>query len=218
MKMWGYHEDFDVMIGLNGCSLWDNLNKQESSYFIMKKEYIKETVDLMRPFDSNPSIYLNGGQVFLKEDETMKHYKRIGDIPIIKANSVDDLYAQDNAKIMFRIDENQMAEAENWIAEHPNENFAGFKTCPDLLEFSDPRANKAYALIRFCEAHKIDLSEVIAFGDTSNDNEMIQAAGLGVCLRNGSDDTKAVADVITEQACDDEGWADFMEKNIREWR
>ena len=123
------------MIGLNGCSLWDNLNKQESGYFIMKKEYIKETVDLMRPFDSNPSIYLNGGQVFLKEVETMKHYKRIGDIPIIKANSVDDLYAQDNANIMFRIDENQMAEAEKWIVEHPNETSQGLKHARIYLNF-----------------------------------------------------------------------------------
>ena len=52
------------------------------------------------------------------------------------------------------------------------------------------------------------------FGDTSNDNEMISVAGLGVCLLNGSDDTKALANDITDLTCEEEGFADYVEKHI----
>lgn len=30
----------------------------------------------------------------------------------------------------------------------------------------------------------------MAFGDTSNDNDMLKVAGCGVCMINGTDDTK----------------------------
>ena len=60
----------------------------------------------------------------------------------------------------------------------------------------------------------MSLEEVIAFGDTSNDNEMLKVAGTGVCMLNGSDDTKACADIITEKTCLEDGWADYMENHF----
>ena len=53
------------------------------------------------------------------------------------------------------------------------------------------------------ELHHIDLADVWVFGDTSNDNEMIRMAGLGICMENGSEDTKQIADMITEKPCDE---------------
>ena len=95
---------------------------------------------------------------------------------------------------MFRVKAEDMPEIEKWVNAHPSENYLGVKTQSIMMEFCDKRINKAYALKKFCEIHDIKLSEVVAFGDTSNDNEMLQAAGLGVCLKNGSEDTKAIAD------------------------
>ena len=47
--------------------------------------------------------------------------------------------------------------------------------------------------------NNIALEDVAAFGDTTNDNDMIAISGTGVCMCNGSDDTKAIADFITEK-------------------
>lgn len=48
----------------------------------------------------------------------------------------------------------------------------------------------------------------------TNDISMLQVAGVGVCMLNGSEDAKAAADLITEKSVEDEGWADFVEKHI----
>lgn len=64
---------------------------------------------------------------------------------------------------------------------------------------------------KFCEKHQISTAEVMAFGDTTNDHTMLELSGVGVCLKNGSDDTKAIADIITDYPCDEDGWARFME-------
>ncbi|MCD8327150.1 MAG: Cof-type HAD-IIB family hydrolase [Lachnospiraceae bacterium] len=220
MEMWGY-DDFDVLVGMNGASVWDGVDRKEYSYFQMKKEWIKDTFDLMAPFESSPSIYLDNAQVFLKEDD-LKEYQRMfksmgdekGMIALRLAKGKEELYAQDNGKIMFRVDEKIMPQVEAWVAAHPNDYYTGFKTQPSLMEFCNKNISKAYGMEQFCKMHGFGLEDVAAFGDTTNDNEMIQAAGWGVCMANGSDDTKAIADEVTEVACDDDGWADYMEKNF----
>ena len=55
---------------------------------------------------------------------------------------------------------------------------------------------------------------MVAFGDTTNDNDMLQYSGLGVCMSNGSDDTKAIADDITKCSNDKDGFAQYMEENF----
>ena len=50
----------------------------------------------------------------------------------------------------------------------------------------------------------IDPSEVIAFGDSENDIEMLRAAGIGVAMDNGTPECKAAADYVAPD-CDDEG-------------
>lgn len=42
------------------------------------------------------------------------------------------------------------------------------------------------------------MEDVFAFGDASNDLEMIKAAGVGVAMGNATDELKAVADYVTD--------------------
>jgi len=42
------------------------------------------------------------------------------------------------------------------------------------------------------------MEEVIAIGDSYNDRDMIELAGLGVCMENGNPDIQAIADYITK--------------------
>lgn len=52
-KIWGLSFEFDFVIGMNGSELWDNTHQKEYSYFKLKKEWIKEIIEFMRPFKSN---------------------------------------------------------------------------------------------------------------------------------------------------------------------
>lgn len=46
--------------------------------------------------------------------------------------------------------------------------------------------------------------EVMAFGDSHNDMEMLQAAGIGVAMDNATDECKSAADYITD-SCENDG-------------
>ena len=129
---------------------------------------------------------------------------------------IEKFYERENAKIMFRMNKEYVLEAEEYFKNNPNPYYNGFKTQDTLLEFADYRIKKSYALEKFCELQNISLEEVVAFGDTTNDNDMIEKSGIGVCMLNGSEDTKAIADYITDFDNDHDGLALFMEKLLQE--
>ena len=56
--------------------------------------------------------------------------------------------------------------------------------------------DKGRALEKVCEHLGIPLADSVAFGDSMNDIEMIAAAGLGICMENGSRTLKEKADDI----------------------
>ena len=54
-------------------------------------------------------------------------------------------------------------------------------------------------------------------GQLIEDEELraqIKGAGIGICMANGTDDTKALADMISEYPCNDDGFARFVDKYI----
>lgn len=80
------------------------------------------------------------------------------------------------------------------------------------MEVNDKMANKGSGLAALCAHLGIDLSEVMAFGDASNDMTMIAAAGIGVAMANAEDDLKALANYVTERDNNAGGVAEAIER------
>lgn len=208
LEEWGI--DVDVILAFNGCHLLDCITGKRYEYFPMKAEWMKETFDLMRPFHVVPNIVVDGMNYFGED----MGFPEIPHFPVTIVPE-EEFYWVDNPKIMWRLyDDKDMPKIEAYVAEHPSPYYKGFKTGPFLIEFANKNVSKGFALKEFCRMENVDIANVIALGDTSNDNELIIEAGCGVCLANGSDDTKAIADVITDLPCDEDGWADYIEKNV----
>ena len=74
------------------------------------------------------------------------------------------------------------------------------------VEINDQNAHKGNAIRQLARHLGLEMSQVLAFGDGSNDITMLQEAGIGVCMENGLDSVKAVADYITD-SCDEDGVA-----------
>lgn len=213
-RLWGFDYEFDILIGMNGSELRDGFTNTDYEYYLLKTEWIKEIMEMMEQFNTNYFIYKNSTLLCKTVDDNMLTSAKSCKKPVYAAKDDSEFYETENAKIMFRMKEELMPIVEAYLEQHPNPNYKGFKTQSTLIEFADIRISKAYALERFCEMRNISLDEIVAFGDTSNDNEMLKASGLGVCLCNGSDDTKTIADVLTYKSNDDDGFADFVEKHL----
>jgi len=212
---WGLDKETTMILGMNGCELWDRNTDTKYSFYLLKKEWIKEIIELMQPFDLNPYMYLDGGRFLCtRMDEMVQYSAEKVNKKIVIVKDMSEFYEEENAKLMFRIAEERMAEIEAYVAKHASPYYKAFKTQTTMLEFSNIHVSKAYAMLEYCKYQNIDPKNVMAFGDMSNDNDMLIASGMGVCLLNGGDDTKAIADVITEKTCADEGFAYFIEEHV----
>ena len=71
------------------------------------------------------------------------------------------------------------------------------KSKPNFLEIMHEEGTKGHAL-KFLAGHfGCDLSQTIAIGDSWNDHEMLEAAGLGVAMGNAIPALKEIADYVT---------------------
>lgn len=65
------------------------------------------------------------------------------------------------------------------------------------VEITKGGVSKASALLWLGEYLGIPPEEMIAFGDSGNDSEMLRAAGIGVAMENAENETKEAADFVT---------------------
>ncbi len=79
-----------------------------------------------------------------------------------------------------------------------------------LLEFWRNDVSKAAAVHRLARAAGISRAEIIAFGDNTNDVELLEYAGLGVAMGNAVPEAVRAASFVTG-GCADDGVADVLE-------
>lgn len=70
-------------------------------------------------------------------------------------------------------------------------------TSPRWLEIMLEGVNKASGLRHVSKLSGISFDEMIAFGDSENDIEMLQKAGVGIAMENAFDHVKKQADFVT---------------------
>lgn len=214
-ERWGLPEQPDVMIGNNGCELWLREGDQMHTYHTLKREILEGIVREMAerfPF-ANPQMYIPGTLLVGFEDIWyLGSAQRAGREPRI-AESLDEFYATDNAKIMYRVPEVRMDEVETWWKQHASEDFVSFRTQPTMFEFSNPAASKGDALLRWCEMSGTSPEQVMAFGDDQNDLSMIKAC-VGVAVENAISAVKEAAHYVTEFDHDHDGVAEFVETHV----
>jgi Cof subfamily protein (haloacid dehalogenase superfamily) len=93
-----------------------------------------------------------------------------------------------------------------------------FTSKPYFLEILPPATGKGEALAVVAQMLGIDRSQVMAIGDSMNDESMIRWAGFGVAMANGDARIKAIAKAITNRTNEEDGVADFVEQYLLKGR
>lgn len=79
------------------------------------------------------------------------------------------------------------------------------------LECIPKGVDKGLGLTKLCEYLEIELSEVMVIGDSDNDMEMLEIAGVKIAMGNAYDCVKAIADHVVSTNNED-GVAEAIEK------
>jgi Cof subfamily protein (haloacid dehalogenase superfamily) len=89
-----------------------------------------------------------------------------------------------------------------------------FTSKPYFLEILPPNTDKGTALASIARKLNVHREEVMAFGDSMNDEAMIRWAGVGVAMKNGDERIKAIARLVTDRTNNDDGVAHFINEYV----
>ena len=81
-------------------------------------------------------------------------------------------------------------------------------------EVVNRKFDKGQAILRVCDDLGIPVENSVAFGDSMNDWEMIETAGLGICMDNGSPKLKKMADDICPAVRENGLWEGFRRHGL----
>lgn len=70
-------------------------------------------------------------------------------------------------------------------------------------EVVNRKFDKGKAVERVCDHLHIPIHDSVAIGDSMNDREMLEAAGLSICMKNGSEELKKLADDVCPSVMED---------------
>lgn len=141
--------------------------------------------------------YVNDQLYVQQDNEKIIAYSKLSNIPYIIEPNFAAIIAQPQSKLLI-IDEPSKLDV---IGDH----FRGVlgarahvtKSKPNFLEIMHPEGTKGSALRFLTEHYGCTLEETIAIGDSWNDHDMVELAGLGVAMANAVQPLKDIADYIT---------------------
>jgi Cof subfamily protein (haloacid dehalogenase superfamily) len=89
-----------------------------------------------------------------------------------------------------------------------------FTSKPYFLEILPPGVDKGSALAKVAEIAGLRREDVMAVGDSMNDEAMIRWAGYGVAMANGDERLKKAACLVTGRTNNEDGVADLIERYL----
>lgn len=211
---WGLDFDFDVIIGMNGGDLWVK-GEEPVHFYPLKKEHVKEILELLEPIDHNAIVYRNGYDEVesTRMDEFMRWSIERNRSHVTVVDK-DEMASKDTGKLEVHYNPDQHEELMELLKNYPETEWKAVITYPGTIEFQDKRIDKGMALREYEKMTGIPTEEILAFGDMDNDMDLLKQAGWGVCLLNGSEITKEAADEITKSDVKHDGVGEWLYENI----
>ena len=81
-----------------------------------------------------------------------------------------------------------------------------------MLEVLQKSGDKFYGVKKYSEIRGIDLKDVAAIGDDSNDVMLIKSVGLGIAMKNGVEKLREAADVVSDFDNNSDGAVKILDK------
>ncbi len=139
--------------------------------------------------------------------------KRINKMSI---RGVDDLLRElkdtDVVKLLVVGEPERLARTEQKMQALREEGIWAYRSQPFFLETVPQGIDKAESLRKLLEHLNLKAEDMVAVGDGGNDLSMIQFAGVGVAMRNATEEVRGRADWVTTQDNNHDGLLEAVKK------
>jgi Cof subfamily protein (haloacid dehalogenase superfamily) len=149
-----------------------------------------------------------------RENEFAMYEKKLTGMEQTVAPDFRNMIADGCNKMIIPGDPVMLRQLEALLRNIAGDDLTIFTSKPYYLEILPPATDKGAALEKVSAMLGVEREEVMAIGDSMNDEAMIRWSGLGVAMRNGDERVKQIANVVTERSNDEDGVAGTIERYI----
>ena len=205
-KNWGLSFEFDFLVCLNGGQVYDartgRLEQSELLSTDEMKKILTTLYDLVEKYEISVNVEGGGNLNAMNiHNELMDAMRRHGWVFIDKTGDIDGFCEKPAFKFLFRTTAEYGDILRQRFNETLTEDYQIVSTFPGTLEIMRKGIDKGQGVNTYASWYGMTIKDFICFGDNENDNPMLEQAGWGVCLANGSDKSKSISDDVTEQDC-----------------
>ena len=137
-------------------------------------------------------------QLYTREDnDKIIAYAQMSNIPYIVEPDFAGFMRQPQTKLVIIDDPAKLNEIAGQYREWFGASAHVVKSKPHFLEIMHPEGTKGSALRFLASRFGCAIEQTIGIGDSWNDHDLVETAGLGVAMGNAIDALKQVADYIT---------------------
>ena len=199
LKDLGYLEENHYIISQNGASVYESQTGKRVMDAFVDSTAIQKWIELGKKHGI--SVMGAGVDYYYSFDEDPTEWMEF-DVKLVsgklKRIPTKESLNIDFYKILLMGDEEQLNEFETFIPEEWRDEFYVVRSQKYLVEVLTKGVNKAFGLEKLAQKLNIQPSEIAAIGDAANDIEMLEYAGLAIAMGNGSEEVKAIADIVTD--------------------
>jgi len=163
----------------------------------------RETITYLRNNNIHTNVYIEDRLYVEDDDEYIKDYIGNKGIDYELVDSFDNLnFAKLNKLLAIKYDVSYIDSLIQTLKEKYPSIYV-VKSFDYFCEIANKEATKGHAVKFLARKYGLDINEVLAIGDHNNDIEMIETAGIGVAMGNGTEEIKAAADYVSDTVLND---------------
>ncbi len=200
------------VMAYNGGMIYD-VDEDRVIYRVgIEKELVKEIFEMAADFGIYIQTYNDDFILSPWGGECLDYYKKVIKTPAKVGEDALDYMDKPPCKIIcIELHDHEKQERfRKAVTEKYGDKLDLMYSSPVYLELIPKNSGKGEALRYLADHLDIPIENTIAAGDGENDISMIEAAGLGIAMKNAPDVVKAAADVVTEFDNDHDGLAGFI--------
>ncbi len=198
----------------NGCQIYDCDAKKTIFKVGLPLDIVREIFKMADEYGVYVHTYNDEYILCGKDDEEIQDYRKVVKTPVIISPDPLEYLDSDPCKVIcIELHDHEKQERfRNAVTSRYGEIIDTMYSSAYYLELIPKGYGKGTAVHALADKLGVPVSRTIAAGDAENDNSMLEAAGLGICMLNGSEGTKASADVITTSDNNHDGLVEFLNR------
>ncbi|MCL2608283.1 MAG: Cof-type HAD-IIB family hydrolase [Treponema sp.] len=214
----GLYRRSGYLISNNGALIQETLSGKVVHEIKLDVAAALAAFDLVDAEDFPVQMYEGDTMYVSRHNEFSEYAKRLTGMQQVVPADFRSMVAAGCHKLLVPGDPVLLAPLENLLRAYLGGQLTLFTSKPYYLELLPANTDKGTALATVAGLLGIGREQIIAIGDSPNDDAMLRWAGLGIAMCNGNERTKAVADLVTDWSNDEDGVARIIEQHILKGR